>query len=234
MKRLVLVLVALALVASGCGLGQPLPPSDVSPTGITLNANIYSSIDGDMDYWFRYGQRGQSAGWTETLRERIRIDSRDPVRVAQVLDDLEPNARYGWQVCAADEEEDPAREVCSKEQIFGTVGDEVLVLAGPPGSGTVTIIVSARSGPDGENPDGYVQPDGNEGPQRDVTCLRVSGLHASIGYADGFLQIDAAPPNGGSVSFEDLDGRDPAACPTPTPEAGDTPLGGFISIDDAP
>ena len=234
MKRLVLVLVALALVSSGCALGEPLAPSNVGEGGITLNANISSSIDGDMDYWFRYGPRGQSGDWTETLRERLRIDSRDPVRVAQVLDDLEPDTRYGWQVCAADEEEDPAREVCSKEQMFGTVGDEVLVLAGPPGSGTVTIIVSARGGPDGENPGGFVQPHGNEGPQQDVTCLRVSGLHASIGYADGFLQIDAAPPNAGSVSYEELEGRDPRSCPTPTPEAGDQPLGGFISIDDAP
>ena len=104
------------------------------------------------------------APWEETELERLRIDSRDPVRVSQVLSDLEPDTRYGWQVCAADEEEDPARVVCSKEQRFGTVGDEVLVIAGPPGSGTtVSIIISVRSGPDGENPSGWLQPDGTRG-----------------------------------------------------------------------
>jgi hypothetical protein len=233
-KRLVLALVCLALGGSGCALGEPLPPTDVGEGGITLNANISSSVDGDMDYWFRYGPRGQSAGWTETLRERLRIDSRDPVRVAQVLDDLTPDTRYGWQVCAADEEEDPAREVCSKEQIFGTVGDQLLVLAGPLGSGTVTMIVSARSGPDGENPSGFVQPDAAEDPQYGVTCLRVSGTHASVGYEGGFLQYDRSGTNEGSVTFEELAGRDPTACPTPTPEAGATAIGGLVSIDDAP
>jgi len=199
-----------------------------------LNANISSSVDGDMDYWFRYGEPGQPAGWEETELERLRIDSRDQVRVSQVLEDLEPDTRYGWQVCAADQEEDPARVVCSKEQRFGTVGDELLVVGGPPGSGTITTIVSARSGPDGENPAGYLQTDGPQGPQRDVTCLRVSGTHASVGYEEGFLQFDSSGPDGGSVTFEELEGRDPTSCPTPTTEAGDTALGGFVGIDDAP
>ena len=105
MKRLLLALVPLALVVSGCALGEPLPPDDPTPTGITLNANISSSVDSDMDYWFRYGVPGQPAGWDETELERLRIDNRDPRRVSQVLDDLEPDTRYGWQVCAADEEE---------------------------------------------------------------------------------------------------------------------------------
>jgi hypothetical protein len=233
-KRLVLALAALALVASGCALGEPLPPTDPTEGGITLNANISSSVDGNMDYWFRYGEPGQAAGWEETELERLRIDSRDPVRVSQVLSDLEPDTRYGWQVCAADEEEDPARVVCSKEQRFGTVGDEVLVIAGPPGSGTtVSIIISVRSGPDGENPSGWLQPDGTEGPQYGVTCLRVSGTHVSIGYEQGFLQLDASGSEG-SVTFEELAGRDPASCPTPTPAAGDTALSGFFDIEDAP
>jgi hypothetical protein len=231
-KRLVLALVPLALVVSGCALGEPLDPTDPTETSITLNANIYSSFDGDMDYWFRYGEPGQPAGWTETNRETLRIVDREPHPVSQTIDELDPDTSYGWQVCAADFEEDPPREVCSKQQRFGTIGDEVLVLAGPPGSGTVTLIVSARSGPDGENPDGFVQPNGPADPQHDVTCLRTDGSHAVVGYSEGFIQLDSNGSDGGSVTFEELEGRDPAACPAPTEEAGETEIGGLVSIED--
>ena len=33
---------------------------------MTLNGNVYSSVDGPTDYWFVYGAPGDQANWNDT------------------------------------------------------------------------------------------------------------------------------------------------------------------------
>ena len=140
-----------------------------------LNARVNSSVDGPTDYWFRYGERGDQANWSETPHQTVEITDEQPESVSTELTGLEPSHRYGWQVCVADREEDPPRVVCSTERKFGTVGD--IVLGGHTN-------FNAASGPDGDNPAGEVLGEA-------VTCLRVQGAgSATVGVENGVYYLD--------------------------------------------
>ena len=137
MKRLAIALVPLAFLVSACAVGVPQPPTSPStfPSGIVLNAKVASSIDGPVDYWFRYGERGDQANWSETPHQTVEVTEGETTPVSAKLTGLEPDHRYGWQVCVADRGEDPPRVVCSTERKFGTVGD--LVIGGHGNFGAV-------------------------------------------------------------------------------------------------
>ena len=186
-KRLLLpALVPLALVMSACAVGDPKPPTQPSATGITLNANVYSSIDGPTDYWFVYGAPGDQANWQETTHGTVQIADRDPHPVSQSVTGLQADTVYNWKVCVADQQESPPREVCSKDQVFATVGDFVeghgTAFTDPTATSPDDFSFSVRSGPHGENPAGVVTHNpARGGDASSVTCLRVNGTDASIG-----------------------------------------------------
>ena len=125
MRRFLLAFCFFAVAGSGCAVGVPQPPSLPTGTSIVLNAKVASSIDGPTDYWFRYGERGDSANWSETPHETVEVTEGEAQPVSASLAGLERDHRYGWQVCVADQAEDPPRVVCSTERKFGTVGDHV-------------------------------------------------------------------------------------------------------------
>lgn len=118
------------------------------------------------------------------------------------------------------------------------------------GSGTfaaTTFEGSAVSGPNGENPTGFVRLSGFYNFEGTVTCLNVSGTRAVIGYrietgstaGQGFLVeiADNGPtPPGGTptdqvISYSELPAP-PVTCPAPSLLAGGTLTSGdFVVID---
>ena len=104
MKRLAVALVPVALLVSACAVGVPQPPTSPALFGdsIVLNAKVASSIDGPTDYWFRYGERGDSGNWSETPHQTVEVTEGRDEPVSSQLTGLEPSHRYGWQVCVAD------------------------------------------------------------------------------------------------------------------------------------
>lgn len=234
MKRLVLAVMSLGLLVSGCAVGEPLPPTNVMPASITLNANVYSSIDGPTEYWFRYGEPGAHANWSDSLHQTVEISGRDAHPVSAPLVGLEHSHRYGWQVCAADREEDPPRVVCSKEQRFGTQGDSVSGLGIDSQVTQRSWSFDARGGPDGENPTGAIVGIslGVGIPMKflPVRCLRVSGANASIGTDEGFYRVTT-----NRMRVDPLEGSDPGECPQPITFTDGIPFpGGGPLVFDAP
>jgi hypothetical protein len=180
-----------------------------------LNAKVASSLDGPVDYWFRYGERGDQANWSDTPHQTVEVTEGETTPVSGELTGLQPSHRYGWQVCVADRQEDPPRVVCSTEREFGTVGD--LVVGGHTD-------FNARSGPGGENPAGDV------GGQA-VTCLRVQGGgRATVGVESGVYYLDLIENSSPEVYYivfaPWLDGSNRSDCTQPT--SGDTT--GFLDI----
>jgi hypothetical protein len=240
-KRFLLALVPFALVLSACATGEPLPPTDPTSTSITLHAKVYSSIDGPTEYWFAYGAPGDEPHWMATSRQTVQISGRGPHPVSRPLTRLDPDSVYGWKVCVADQEEDPPREVCSKRQQFATVGDSITgggTVPLPPPLSPSAISFNVLSGPNGQNPAGSVVTGLGGILTYQVTCLRVDGVHATIGLTGGFhtafMQLDA--PLSGNATFEeeDLNGRDPADCPVPNAHNGELEIIGSVIIRDAP
>jgi lysophospholipase L1-like esterase len=128
---------------SACAVGEPRPRSDLTDTSVTLNANVFSTLDGPTDYWFRYGAGGDPGTWSETPRRTLEISDREAHPVSEPISGLTPDTDYGWVVCVADREEDPPREICSKQQAFQTrpagapprlyvaIGDSVTQIGSP-------------------------------------------------------------------------------------------------------
>lgn len=198
MKCLAIALVPLALFMSACAVGAPQPPTSPTSTSIVLHANVGSSVDGPTSYWFRYGERGDQPNWAETVHQTVGLTEGHAESVSASVEGLEPDHRYGWQVCVADQGEDPPRVVCSTERQFGTIGD--WVVGGHSEWG-------ASSGPGGENPTGTA---GGEA----VTCLRVAGATASIGVASGVYHLSRLDSLVYRIDFVAWpDGSDYTNCP---------------------
>jgi hypothetical protein len=185
--------VVLAIVIGGCAVGNPKPATQVSDTGATLNADIYSSFAGDTTYFWCYGET--TACESETPHRTIPIADDQPHPVSEPIGGLTPGTTYHTQVCAQDDQEDPPRFVCSKDHTF-----ETLLLDRAKGSasdGTLSVSIDASSGPSGEDPSGPVSGggfiDGHfvffEGT---VGCLEVDGNTAIVGYT-GEQTIDGLP-----------------------------------------
>jgi hypothetical protein len=253
-KRLLLALVPLAVVVSGCAVGEPQPPTAPSATGITLNANLYSSLDGPADYWFKY-RKASTTSWSETPHRSVNltrsVDENDkhPQSVSEPITGLQPDTTYDWQICVADREENPPRDVCSKTQAFGTVGDTVQGLTGVFSSSGDPIgdaSFDARSGPKGENPAGTVttKPTGvNETPTYSVGCLRVDGTHAVIGLGSpgqgpfpiqSFLYLNVpADPLATATAYQET-GNGSNDCPAYIDHSNPDRLTNHPTIHDAP
>ena len=116
--RPVAFVIACAVLLGGCAFGEPLSTTGVSQTGATLRGNIYSSFDGNTEYWWRYG--GTPAYGSETPHRTIAIDDESAHPVSEPLTGLSPNTTYHFQLCARDGEESPPRTNCSTDQTFST------------------------------------------------------------------------------------------------------------------
>jgi hypothetical protein len=128
---------ALAAVGlAGCALVEPRPPSGVGDTSVTLNGTVDSTLEGDTDYWFRYGTT--TAYGSQTPRRTVFIDADDDPRpVSEPVSGLSPNTTYHWQLCA----EDGEGTICSADQVLATTG--------PPseGPGGPILVVASAGDP---------------------------------------------------------------------------------------
>ena len=116
--RPVALVIVCAVVLGGCAFGEALSTTGVSQTGATLRGNIYSSFDGNTEYWWRYG--GTPAYGSETPHRTIAIHDESAHPVSEPVTGLSPNTTYHFQLCARDAEESPPRKNCSKDGTFST------------------------------------------------------------------------------------------------------------------
>jgi Tol biopolymer transport system component len=106
---------AAALGLSACAVGIPKPVTRDGITSVTLHGNVYSSLDGDVGYWWRYGTT--PAYGLETPRRAVTADALEANVVSEPLTGLTPGATYHFQFCVKDAQESPER-ICSGDHDF--------------------------------------------------------------------------------------------------------------------
>ncbi len=106
-------MVIAAGVVSGCAVAVPEEPTDVSASGVTLNARVSTSSGGEVTYWFRYGT--SPAYGSETTHRTVEMADDSSRPVSEPIP-ITAGTEYHWQVCTQDEQEDPPRTNCSKDQ----------------------------------------------------------------------------------------------------------------------
>ncbi len=116
--RVGLLLSCLAVLGlTACAVGEPLETTDVTDTGATLHGNVYSNLDGDTEYWWRYGET--SAYGSETARGTVAISDEGPHPVSEPVTGLTAGTTYHFQFCVKDAQESPPR-ICSSDGTFTT------------------------------------------------------------------------------------------------------------------
>jgi Tol biopolymer transport system component len=106
------------LALAGCAVGDPKPTTYVTDLSATLNADVYSSVAGDTEYWWRYGET--TAYGTETPHRTIAIADSAAHPVSEPIQGLAASTTYHFQLCVQDEGENPPRAVCQSDRSFTT------------------------------------------------------------------------------------------------------------------
>jgi hypothetical protein len=106
-----------ALSFSGCAVGLTDPATNVATTTATLNGQIFSDEDADIEYWFSYGKT--KAYGTETPHQTITIDDRDAHPVSQAVSGLSSGTLYRYQLCV---DAPDAAALCLGDRTFTTAG----------------------------------------------------------------------------------------------------------------
>ncbi len=144
--RVGLLLPCLAVLGlTACAVGEPLETTDVTDTGATLRGNVYSNLEGDTEYWWRYGET--SAYGAETAHGTVEISDEEPHPVSEPVTGLTAGTTYHFQFCVKDAQESPPR-ICSSDGTFTT---------DPEPDGSHIAFVSDR---DGGNDDIWVMDSG--------------------------------------------------------------------------
>ena len=99
----------LVLGLTACAVGEPLETSDVTDTGATLHGNVYSNLDGDTEYWWRYGVT--EAYDSETPHGTIAISDEEPHPVSEPVTGLTADTTYHFQFCVKDAQESPPQDL---------------------------------------------------------------------------------------------------------------------------
>jgi len=102
---------------TACAVGEPLETTDVTDTGATLRGNVYSNLEGDTEYWWRYGET--SAYGAETAHGTVEISDEEPHPVSEPVTGLTAGTTYHFQFCVKDAQESPPR-ICSSDGTFTT------------------------------------------------------------------------------------------------------------------
>ena len=102
-----------ACTASGCAVGLPEEPTNVTTSGVTLNARVSTSSGGEVTHWFRYGT--SSSYGSETPPRTAEMAANSSRQVSEPIP-ITAGTEYHWQVCTQDDDEDPPRTNCSKDQ----------------------------------------------------------------------------------------------------------------------
>ena len=117
MKRLVVVLVPLSILISGCSFGIIKAPTRLSDKGAVFNADVYSNIDGDTDYSWGIGFENGGGG---TSTRTVKTVNGQPSAVSTPFTILDPDTAYHLTLCTQDHGENPPRQVCTKATDFRT------------------------------------------------------------------------------------------------------------------
>jgi hypothetical protein len=219
MKRFLPLLALLALIVTGCSLGQPTAATSVTDDGATLNGTVSSNQSGEVLYWFEYG--------TDTTYGTVTPDraltfpeghtASDPgVPVSEPISGLEPSTTYHYRICTSPGAQPGSRGCVQQDETFTTdpAPEQTLVdsavadfSAGTPGADTY--VGATGSGTDGEvvlRPEVGEEFDGNLLPAGWSTSpwtggdATVSGGTATIDGA--LLRTDALFGPGRTLEFE--------------------------------
>lgn len=249
------LLLTMAVLAVGCAVGETQPATHVTDVGATLTGKVRNSEDVLTRYRFEYGPTeayGSATPWRET-----EIGS-GATRVAETVGGLPHAALRHFRLCASDAN---GRGVCGADRTLTTtdgkdsvVGEGLLVEGEPPATGDFSASVDARSGPSGAAPSGRAVrspgalsphiPDGGR-----VTCLKVFGDRATVGFATEPTGTNPNPTDGGMIFIKDngptgdylnhrWEATPPTTCPTATddffiaaPAGSDPPFAALVSGD---
>ena len=134
------------------------------------------------------------------------VDASSPWTVAEVVGDLQPGTEYHYRLCAADA---AGFGTCGQDATFTTntghdsvIGSGVVLNPnpGPFIAGTISSSINAVADVDGSSPFGSAS---HSAPQAtgsvfqvsgDITCLRVEGARATIGFLGTVGGIPIAVP----------------------------------------
>jgi dipeptidyl aminopeptidase/acylaminoacyl peptidase len=115
---LAVLAVPAAILLSACAVGKPQPATYITDSSATLNGDVFSDVEGETAYWFRYGKT--TAYGAQTSRRTVAITDQSAYPVSAPISGLSPGTTYHWQMCVQDSEEDPPRDICSKDQTVTT------------------------------------------------------------------------------------------------------------------
>jgi len=182
-------LVALVAVLGACGFGQTGGARLIGGSSAVLDGSVSNVRTGETAYWFEYGL-STAYGWATPRGQVTVTDSSRPQPVSAVAHGLPEGTTVHYRVCAVD---DDGSGICGADATFVTTSGLDTVT----GTGTSVVVpqlgyavgayVDARSGPNGEGAGGTA----STSPGRryfkvadsgDVTCLRVEGNLATIGF----------------------------------------------------
>lgn len=222
----------LLLAASACGWGETGSAAELTDVSATLTGVVRSDEGELVEWWFEHGPTTDYGSTTPVIERSIP----NPDLGASVLASvggLEEGTTYHYRLCARGAAD--GHGICGADQTFTTTTGNDSVT----GTGTVAAFLSARYGatvfatsaPGGADPSGEVTAYSGTNPwgfpeQGPVTCLRVEGNRAEIGFlADrSWAGVDDQPmvvfveDNGPSSDrySERFEDALVATCPAPT------------------
>jgi hypothetical protein len=198
-RRLGAVAVMVGLLAA-CDYGEATSATYVADTTAQLDGRLHNDSTGSLSYWFEYGPTRELG--SRTASGSLTFTSAGTKPVSQTVFGLEEGTTYFYRLCARNPD---GGGMCGAAQVFTTTSgrDSVNGLGVsfeiPELGHHVGTIIDASSLPDGTDVEGHAStspgtayfrlPDEGE-----VTCLRVDGNRASVGFVADLSVYDPSLP----------------------------------------
>jgi hypothetical protein len=167
------------VVLAGC-YGSTEPATDVGTKTATLNAQGKAN-NGPATAFFEYWVRGASGSTQQTDPAHVPAGAQGAF--SEKVTGLDPDTSYSFRLCGSDDSGGPT--VCAQTRTFRTAVAEDSVTGFWKVSPDIFGSIDARSGPSGEDPQGYIR---SQGPyyrwwdfEGVVTCVAVNGNRAAVG-----------------------------------------------------
>jgi hypothetical protein len=199
-RRLGTVAVAAAVLVAGCDYGATTSATHVADTSAQFEGLLHNDSSGSLTYWFEYGLTPEMGSRTPNRSMSFASPGARPVS-GMVLG-LDEGTTYHYRLCARNPD---GGGLCGAPVSFTTTAgrDSVqglgISVEMPEIGYHVGTLIDASSLPDGTDVQGHAStspgsayfriPD--EGP---VTCLRVDGNRASIGFLADMSEWDPTLP----------------------------------------